>query len=90
VPPEATLKITQRRSGSHEIRSRRETLRSLGLGMIGRSVERQDTPVLRGMIRAVQHLVEVSTEPAEEPRVASKRAAKPGGRENAGGKQSDG
>lgn len=87
MPPEATLKITQRRSGSGQTRSRRETLRSLGLGRIGRSVERRDGPELRGMIRAVQHLVEVSTEPAEEPRAASKRAAK---RDDVGGEQSDG
>jgi len=87
VPPEATLKITQRRSGNGQTRSRRETLRSLGLGVIGRSVERKDGPVLRGMIRSVQHLVEVSTEPAEKPRAASKRAAKHG---DDGGEQSNG
>jgi large subunit ribosomal protein L30 len=87
VPPEATLKITQRRSGSGQTRSRRETLRSLGLGVIGRSVERQDGPVLRGMIGAVQHLVEVSIEPAEPPKAASKRAAKHG---DGGGEQSNG
>ena len=32
MPPETTLKITQRRSGYGQSLSRRETLRSLGLG----------------------------------------------------------
>ena len=87
MPPEATLKITQRRSGSGQSRSRRETLRSLGLGVIGRSVERQDGPMVRGMIRAVEHLVEVSTEPADKARAVPKRAAK---HDDAGGEPSDG
>ena len=59
MPAKAKLKITQRRSGTGETRSRRETLRSLGLGTIGRTVERPDAPEVRGMIRSVQHLVVV-------------------------------
>ena len=59
---EPTLRITQRRSGNGETRGRRETLRSLGLGVIGRTVERPDRPEVRGMVRSVQHLVEVREE----------------------------
>ena len=37
----------------------RATLRGLGLGKIRRTRTLEDTPAVRGMIRAVQHLVEV-------------------------------
>jgi large subunit ribosomal protein L30 len=37
----------------------RDTLRSLGLRGIGKSVEREDSPQLRGMVHAVRHLVVV-------------------------------
>jgi large subunit ribosomal protein L30 len=56
----ATLRITQRRSANGSSPSQRETLRSLGLRGIGKSVERPDSPQVRGMIGAVGHLVEVS------------------------------
>jgi large subunit ribosomal protein L30 len=52
--------ITQRRSRNGASKQQRETLRSLGLRRIGHRVEREDTPQLRGMIRKVAHLVEVS------------------------------
>jgi large subunit ribosomal protein L30 len=56
----ATVRITQLRSVAGSSPSQRETLRTLGLRGIGRTVERGDSPELRGMIRAVEHLVEVS------------------------------
>jgi large subunit ribosomal protein L30 len=55
-----TVRITQRRSSSGARPSQRDTLRTLGLRGIGRTVERSESPELRGMIRAVEHLVEVS------------------------------
>jgi large subunit ribosomal protein L30 len=55
------IRITQRKSAAGANPAQRETLRSLGLRGIGRSVERQNSPQLRGMIRAVGHLVEVSS-----------------------------
>jgi large subunit ribosomal protein L30 len=55
-----TLKITQRRSRNGANRRQVETLRSLGLRRIGQTVERKDSPQLRGMIEKVAHLVEVS------------------------------
>jgi len=55
-----TVRITQRRSANGSNRATRETLRSLGLRGIGRTVEREDGPELRGMLRVVSHLVEVS------------------------------
>ena len=54
------LKITQRRSRNGANKQQRETLRSLGLRRIGHQVEHDDTPQIRGMIRRVKHLVEVS------------------------------
>jgi large subunit ribosomal protein L30 len=56
----SSIRITQRRSASGASPSQRDTLRSLGLRGIGRTVERQDGPELQGMVRAVGHLVEVS------------------------------
>jgi large subunit ribosomal protein L30 len=56
---EATLRVTQRRSANGSSPRQRETLRSLGLRGIGRSVELPDRPELRGMIEVVSHLVEV-------------------------------
>jgi large subunit ribosomal protein L30 len=56
----STLTITQRKSRNGSDKSQRDTLRSLGLRKIGQSVERPDSPQLRGMIHKVRHLVEVS------------------------------
>jgi large subunit ribosomal protein L30 len=56
------LLITQRKSRNGSDQRQRDTLRSLGLRRIGHSVERDDTPQIRGMIAKVAHLVEVSEE----------------------------
>ena len=55
----AGLTITQVRSANGVSPSQRATLRSLGLGRIGRSSEHSDSPQLRGMLRKVDHLVDV-------------------------------
>jgi large subunit ribosomal protein L30 len=55
----ATLRITQTKSTNGANPKQRDTLRSLGLGKIGRSTEREDGEVLRGMIAKVAHLVKV-------------------------------
>jgi len=55
----ASLKITQVRSANGANPRQRDTLRTLGLGKIGRAVERPDDPTVRGEIRTVQHLVSV-------------------------------
>jgi large subunit ribosomal protein L30 len=54
-----TLKITQVRSQIGETPKHRGTLRALGLGKIGRTVERPESPELAGMLRKVSHLVRV-------------------------------
>jgi large subunit ribosomal protein L30 len=53
------LRITQERSRNGSNHKQIDTLRSLGLRGIGQSVEREDTPQVRGMLYAVQHLVKV-------------------------------
>jgi large subunit ribosomal protein L30 len=55
----ADLVIRQVRSTNGTSPAQRATLRSLRLGRIGRSVERSDSPELRGMLNVVSHLVEV-------------------------------
>ena len=54
-----TLRITQVRSQIGQTEKHRGTLRALGLGKIGRSVERSESPETRGMLRKVRHLVRI-------------------------------
>jgi large subunit ribosomal protein L30 len=56
----ATLHITQVKSTNGANPRQRDTLRTLGLGKIGRSSEREDDPSVRGLIHSVRHLVQVS------------------------------
>ena len=60
----ATLQITQRRSASGANPAQRETLRTLGLRGIGTHRRAPDGPAVRGMIRAVAHLVDGLAAPA--------------------------
>jgi len=53
------LRISLRRSVIGTRREHRETVRALGLRRIGQRVVRPDTPAVRGMVRAVSHLVSV-------------------------------
>jgi large subunit ribosomal protein L30 len=55
----AKIRITQVRSEIGQSRKHRGTLRALGLGKIGKTVEHDDGPVIAGMLRRVRHLVEV-------------------------------
>jgi len=53
------LKVTQVRSSIGVKPKTRGTLRALGLRRIGKTVEHDDTPVIRGMLAKVPHLVVV-------------------------------
>ncbi len=55
----AKLRITQVRSQIGHSERHRGTLRALGLGKIGRTVEHEEKPELAGMLRKVRHLVQV-------------------------------
>jgi large subunit ribosomal protein L30 len=54
------VKLRQIRSTNGANPTQRATLESLKLGRIGRQSTMKDTPQLQGMIRVVEHLVEVS------------------------------
>jgi large subunit ribosomal protein L30 len=56
----ATIKITQTGSPIRRDPSQKKTLVGLGLNKMHRSVELEDTPEVRGMIRKVQHMVSVA------------------------------
>jgi large subunit ribosomal protein L30 len=53
------VRITQVRSSIGQTEKHRGTLRALGLGKIGKTVEHDESPVLAGMLRKVRHLVEI-------------------------------
>ena len=53
------LRITQVRSTIDRKEPQKRTIKARGLGKIHKSVKHNDTPQIRGMIRAVSHLVNV-------------------------------
>jgi large subunit ribosomal protein L30 len=55
----AKLKIKLIRSTNKAIKKQKATVKALGLGKIGTVVEQEDNPQIRGMIKAVSHLVSV-------------------------------
>jgi len=55
----AKIKITQIRSIINRPKSQKATISALGLGKINRTVEKENTPQLQGMIKKVGHLVKV-------------------------------
>ena len=55
----ATIKIKQIKSGIGYPKDQKATLVALGLRKISQVVEIEDTPSMRGMLRKVQHLVNV-------------------------------
>jgi large subunit ribosomal protein L30 len=56
----SAVKIKQVRSSNGSNPNQKATLKALGLGGIGKAVERKDTPQLQGQLHVVSHLVEVS------------------------------
>ena len=55
----ATIKIKQVRSRIKCQAVQKKTLDALGLKKLGRVVEHEDNPAIRGMIEKVKHLVSV-------------------------------
>jgi large subunit ribosomal protein L30 len=53
------LRVTQVRSGVGRPQNQRVILRTLGLRKMHQTVEHKDTPMIRGMIKKVIHLVTV-------------------------------
>ena len=53
------LKVTLIRSGTNRPQRHKDTIKGLGLTRMHKSVVLNDTPAIRGMIRAVSHMVTV-------------------------------
>jgi large subunit ribosomal protein L30 len=56
------LRITQVRSAIGVQPQHRGTLRTLGLGRIGKSTVREDSPTVRGMLHQVGYLLRVEAD----------------------------
>ena len=54
-----TIKITLVKSGIGRSENIRQTLRGLGLSKLNKTVELENTPAVRGMIRKVSFLVKI-------------------------------
>ncbi len=61
----ATVRITYTKSAIGYTERQKATIKALGFARLNQTLEKDDTPALRGMIYAVRHLVtveEVTTE----------------------------
>ena len=54
------LHITWKKSTIGYSKSQARVIQSLGLKRLNHSVDREDTPTIRGMIHKVKHLIEVT------------------------------
>jgi large subunit ribosomal protein L30 len=57
-----TIRITWRKSAIGYRQSQKDTIRKLGFRRLNQTVEKPDTPDIRGMVDTVSHLVEVEGE----------------------------
>ncbi|MCE7937209.1 MAG: 50S ribosomal protein L30 [Chloroflexi bacterium CFX6] len=57
------VRITYVKSSIGYAERQKRTVRSLGLRRLGDSVVQPDNPAVRGMVRAVQHLVTIESVP---------------------------
>lgn len=55
----AKIKITQVRSAINRSKRQKATLLALGLKKLQQTVEHDDNPVIRGMIKKVEHMITV-------------------------------
>ncbi len=53
------LKITLVKSTIGSIPKHKKTAEALGLGKLNKTVEQQDNPAMRGMVRSIAHLIKV-------------------------------
>jgi large subunit ribosomal protein L30 len=54
-----TIRITLVRSPIGRRQDQKDTVRALGLRRLNQTIEREDTPVVRGMVSKVSHLLAV-------------------------------
>ncbi len=72
----AKIDITQVRSRIGSTKTQKKNLDALGLRKMGRTVTHEDSPVIKGMIERVRHLVIVTPSKGEKaPKAAPKKAA---------------
>ncbi|MGI5837239.1 MAG: 50S ribosomal protein L30 [Chloroflexota bacterium] len=57
-----SITITWTKSAIGYSKRQKDTIRSLGLRRLHQSVEKEDTPEIRGMVEKVKHLVTVEEE----------------------------
>jgi large subunit ribosomal protein L30 len=74
------LVITQHRSSIGEKIAARRTLVALGLRRTGQTVEQNDSQAVRGMLRRVAHLVEVTQQDAKPEKPAERESGEVGHR----------
>lgn len=55
----AKIKITQIKSKIGSTARQKQTLEALGLKKMHQTVEHEDSPQIKGMVRKIQHLVKV-------------------------------
>lgn len=55
----AKIKIKQTRSAINRSKRQKRTIQALGLKKLNQIVEKEATPQILGMVKKVQHLVEV-------------------------------
>jgi large subunit ribosomal protein L30 len=68
----AQIKITLTKSPISRVPAQRKTVVALGLGKMGSSTVKEDTPAVRAMAASVSHLVTVETFTGEEKKVIKK------------------
>ncbi|HUG14976.1 MAG TPA: 50S ribosomal protein L30 [Thermomicrobiales bacterium] len=56
------MRLTYRKSSLGYSKDQRDTVRSLGFTRLNQTIERPDTPSLRGMVYKVRHLIHVDGE----------------------------
>jgi large subunit ribosomal protein L30 len=59
MPKAEKLRVTYTKSAIGYAKDQKATVEALGLKKLNHTVEHEDTPQLRGMIRKVRHLVTV-------------------------------
>lgn len=53
------IKVTQVKSAINRPQRQKDTIQALGLGKLNRTVEKEATPQILGMVEKVKHLVKV-------------------------------
>jgi large subunit ribosomal protein L30 len=76
---EKKLKITQIRSGIGKLAAQKRTIKALGLKKMHASVIHTDSPVVRGMIETVHHLIKVEEIKVDEAKDEIMKAEKSNG-----------